>query len=36
MNSNEVCRYWANMVADMDIDMIVPQHGRAFTGEAVG
>ena len=36
MNSNSVCRYWANMVGDMDIDMIVPQHGRAFRGAAVG
>lgn len=35
MNSNEVCRYWANMVEDMDIDMIVPQHGRAFRSAAV-
>ncbi|MCB1802891.1 MAG: FprA family A-type flavoprotein [Gammaproteobacteria bacterium] len=35
MNSNVVCRYWAHMVADLDISMIVPQHGRAFTGKAV-
>jgi len=35
MNSNQVCRYWANMVAKVPIDMIVPQHGRAFIGKAV-
>ncbi len=35
MNSNKVCHYWANMAAAMDISMIVPQHGRAFTGKAV-
>lgn len=35
MNSNKVCRYWAHMVRGLDIDMIVPQHGRAFTGGAV-
>ncbi|MBA1331656.1 hypothetical protein QQ73_11115 [Candidatus Endoriftia persephone str. Guaymas] len=33
MNSNRVCRYWANMVKDLDIEMIVPQHGRAFVGK---
>jgi flavorubredoxin len=32
MNSNKVCRLWANMVRQLDIDMIVPQHGRAFIG----
>ncbi len=35
MNSNQVCRYWANMASGMDIDMIVPQHGRALVGKAV-
>jgi len=35
MNSNKVCRLWANMVKPLDIDMIVPQHGRAFTGGAI-
>lgn len=35
INSNKVCRFWANMVRDLDISMIVPQHGRAFTGKAV-
>jgi len=35
INSNRVCRYWANMVSDLDISMMVPQHGRAMTGPAV-
>jgi len=35
MNSNQVCRYWANMASGMEIDMIVPQHGRALVGKAV-
>jgi flavorubredoxin len=33
MNSNKVCRYWAAMVRQLDIEMIVPQHGRAFVGK---
>ena len=36
MNSNKVCRLWANMVAQLDIQMLVPQHGRALTGKAIG
>ena len=35
INSNKVCRLWANMVRGLDIDMIAPQHGRAFEGRAV-
>lgn len=35
MNSNQVCRYWAHMARGMDIDMIVPQHGRALVGKAI-
>lgn len=35
MNSNRVCQLWANMVRTLDIEMIVPQHGRAMTGKAV-
>ena len=35
INSNKVCRLWANMVRTLDIDMIVPQHGRAFSGPAI-
>jgi flavorubredoxin len=35
MNSNKACRYWANMVRELEIEMIVPQHGRCFAGRAV-
>lgn len=34
MCSNKVCRLWADMVRDMDVEMIVPQHGPAFQGRA--
>jgi len=34
MNSNKVCGFWVNMVRQLDISMIVPQHGRAFSGKA--
>jgi len=33
MNSNKVCRYWANMVRTLDVEMIVPQHGGLFQGK---
>ena len=33
MCSNKVIRLWVNMVRQMDIDMIVPQHGTAFVGK---
>ena len=33
MNANKVCRYWANMVRELDIEWIVPQHGPAFKGK---
>ena len=37
MGSNLVCSYWVNMVRSLDIEAIVPQHGRAFVGKrAVG
>lgn len=32
MVSNRACRLWANMIRDMDVEMIVPQHGRPFVG----
>lgn len=32
MNSNKVCRLFANMVRRLEVDMIVPQHGCAFQG----
>ncbi|MFH1813432.1 MAG: MBL fold metallo-hydrolase [Pseudomonadota bacterium] len=35
MVANKVCRYWANMVRTLDIDMIVPQHGARFEGPAM-
>ena len=35
MASNKVCRLWADMVRKMDVDMIVPQHGRPFVGKAM-
>lgn len=33
MASNKVCRYWTNMVRQMDVEWIVPQHGRSFKGK---
>lgn len=36
LNSNKVCRFWVNMVRQLDISMIVPQHGRALRGKAIG
>lgn len=36
LNSNKVCRFWVNMVRQLEISMIVPQHGRALTGRAIG
>lgn len=35
MNSNRVCRFWVNMVKQLDISMIAPQHGRALVGKAI-
>lgn len=35
MISNKICRYWANMVRDLDIEQIVPQHGCRFVGRAM-
>ena len=32
MASNKACRFWAQMVREMDVAMIVPQHGRPFVG----
>ena len=37
MVSRKVCGYWVEMVRAMDIDALVPQHGRWFKGKvAVG
>lgn len=35
MGSNEARRNWCNIVSDMDIDMICPQHGSIFRGPDV-
>jgi len=35
MVSNKVCKLWANMIRDMDISMIVPQHGKYFEGKNI-
>lgn len=35
MTSNKACRFWANMVRTLDIESIVPQHGRPFVGKAM-
>lgn len=32
MVSNKVCRLWVNMIRTLDVEMIVPQHGRPFVG----
>lgn len=37
MVSNKVCRFWVKMVREMDVELLVPQHGRYFKGkEAIG
>ena len=33
MNSNRVCRYWVKMVRQLDLEMIIPQHGCPFAGK---
>jgi flavorubredoxin len=33
MVSNKICRFWVNMVKQMDVEAIVPQHGRIFKGK---
>ena len=35
MVSNQACRLWANMIRGLDVAMIVPQHGRPFSGQAM-
>ena len=35
MVSNQVCRLWVKMVRELDIEIIVPQHGRPFVGKAM-
>lgn len=33
MVSGKVTRLWAEMVRDLDVDMIIPQHGKTFRGK---
>ena len=33
MSGNKACRYWVNMVRQLDIEWIVPQHGASFKGK---
>lgn len=35
MHSNRVCRFWVNMVRTLEVESIVPQHGRALVGKQV-
>ncbi|WP_428243578.1 MBL fold metallo-hydrolase [Gynuella sp.] len=35
MTSNKACRLWVNMVRDLEVNMIVPQHGARFEGPAI-
>lgn len=33
MASQKACKLWANMVREMDVSMLVPQHGSPFVGK---
>ena len=33
MISNKICRFWVNMVRQLNVEAIVPQHGRSFKGK---
>lgn len=33
MSNNHVCRLWVNMVRQLDIEWIVPQHGSSYRGK---
>ncbi len=35
MGSNKILRLWVNMVRELDLTWVVPQHGRPFKGEKV-
>lgn len=35
MASNTACRHWATMVRQLDVEMIVPQHGARITSKAL-
>jgi len=32
MVSRKACKLWANMIRQLDVQMMVPQHGRPFEG----
>lgn len=34
MASNRACRAWLKQISRLDIEMMVPQHGKIFTGKA--
>lgn len=33
MCGNKACRLWVSMIRQLDVEMIVPQHGKAFVGK---
>lgn len=35
MGSGKVCRYWVDMVRELEVEMLVPQHGRILQGRQV-
>jgi len=35
MVSNKICRYWAHMIRQLDVQTMVPQHGKRFEGPAM-
>lgn len=35
MTANKICRMWAQMARSIDIEAIVPQHGRPFIGKPI-
>lgn len=35
MTTNKACRLWANMVRELDVEMIVPQHGKSLIGRTM-
>ncbi|MCV6614897.1 MAG: MBL fold metallo-hydrolase [Cellvibrionaceae bacterium] len=35
MTCNKACRLWAKMVSQLDVQMIIPQHGRPFIGRTM-
>ena len=35
MGSNKILRLWVSMVRQLDLDWIVPQHGRSFKGKEI-